>query len=86
MGKRTTLVCDLCGSEENVSTLVVSYSKVRSWEMEVCVNCYRGRFAAEKYPHARTMTYTAGRPHVRLKRTVLPPQPRQPVTRSAESR
>ena len=83
MGSRTLLVCDLCGSTKDVSTLVVAYAKARNWEMEVCLDCYRKNFAAQHWPHARSMTSTAGRPHVRLKRTVLPPQPGQEVTHSA---
>lgn len=83
MARRTVLSCDICGETQDVGTLVVSHPRHPSWEMEVCRDCYIRRFSPRNFRHARTTSRTAGRPLVRLQRTVLPKQP--DATPTAES-
>lgn len=76
MGSRTITYCDMCGRDlDGPSKLIVSHPSVKSWEADVCDECYAREYSWRGKRQATPTTLTAGRPQVRLARTVLPPQP-----------
>jgi ribosome-binding protein aMBF1 (putative translation factor) len=71
--------CDLCGKDlDGPSKLIVSHPSAKSWEMDVCDDCYRKHYAWKGRKKAQPTARVAGRPQARMQRTVLPPQPVRP--------
>jgi hypothetical protein len=66
----------MCGADlDGPRKLIVSHPSVKSWEVDLCDACYDQYYSWQGRREATPTIKTAGRPQVRLHRTVLPPQP-----------
>ena len=82
VAKEVVLVCDMCGSRDEVQTCVLSRPGTRSMEIDLCADCWIRRVDDVFARKARPARRPTGASQTRMARTVLPPQPGE-VTPSA---
>ena len=75
MADVTNKICDACGGNKEVDTLMVvyHYGTDRPWEVDVCQKCYDTRFA-DLLPKSRPSMRANTRPQYRLVKTEIGPE------------
>jgi ribosomal protein L40E len=68
------VICDLCRSDENVSTMTVvwKYAQGRPWEIDLCERCYGNRMG-DMADLGRRARINNVRPQARIKKTIIGP-------------
>ena len=75
MATEQRMICDLCRSPEEVSTMTVvwKYGQARPWELDLCSRCYGTRMA-DMAELGRRAKLNNTRPPARIKKTELKPE------------